>query len=150
MGVRKRKCTPTLVFHWTGMNTSVEGSENSFAGDTAKELGNALTRFGSASRGTKVNLIFCCETLFVANDIVVALSVINMVKQELVSDILSTSEHRHQLTLGVNSNVRHFRVSLLRNTPVSHGIETVNSVELLHVHDVAADVYRSRVSLFLD
>jgi len=38
----------------------------------------------------------------------------------------------------------------LRHSPVSHGIQTVCSVELLHVHHVASHVDGSRVVLLLD
>lgn len=89
------------------------------------------------------------QSLLVANNIVVVLSVINMIKQQLVCDILGAGKHRHEISLSVDSDVRHIRLMVFGNTPVSHGSQTKTRVQLLHVHDMTAHVDGPRVILFL-
>jgi len=73
-----------------------------------------------------------------------------VVKQQLVRDVLSAGKHRHQVTLGIDGDVGHLRLMGLRDSPVSHGVQTVSSVELLHVHHVASHIDGSGVVLLLD
>jgi hypothetical protein len=145
-GQRKLKCSPTLEFLFVGTNAVVRGSESSLL---------AVEAFQEVLSGTLCStrvgeLIFGPETLLVTNDVVVGLSLINVVKQQLVGDVLGAGEHGHQVTLGVDSDVGHFRLMGLGHSPVTHGVKTVSSVELLHVHHVASHVNGSRVVLLLD
>jgi len=147
-GQRKPKCSPTLEFHGVGTNAVVEESESSLLAVEAVQ--EVLADSGTLCSTRSGELIFGPETLLVTNYVVVGLGLINVVKQQLVGDVLGAGEHGHQVTLGVDSDVRHFRLMGLRNSPVTHGVQTVSSIELLHVHYVASHVNGSRVVLLLD
>jgi len=147
-GQRELKCSPTLEFHGVGTNAVVEESESSLLAVEAVQ--EVLADSGTLCSTRSGELIFGPETLLVTNYVVVGLGLINVVKQQLVGDVLGAGEHGHQVTLGVDSDVRHFRLMGLRNSPVTHGVQTVSSVELLHVHYVASHVNGSRVVLLLD
>jgi len=145
-GMTKPKCSPTLGFQ----GGVVAGPWRSVIPFLAFEAIEEVTDSGTLSSAGGGELVFGTETLLVTNSIVIVLSLVHVVKQQLVSDVLSTGEHGQQITLSVNGDLGLYGVVLLRDTPVSHCIQTVGSIELLHVHDVASDVDGPGVVLFLD